>query len=55
MPSAGLVPGLPGTSAYCASKHAAEAFTSALRMEMKAWGIKVRLKVFMYDVYRLID
>lgn len=38
---AGLFHGAPCMSAYCASKHASEAFTSSLRMEMKGWGIKV--------------
>jgi 3-hydroxybutyrate dehydrogenase len=37
---AGLVPS-PFMSSYCATKHAAEAFTSSLRMEMKSWGIHV--------------
>jgi NAD(P)-dependent dehydrogenase (short-subunit alcohol dehydrogenase family) len=37
---AGLLPA-PFMSSYCATKHAAEAFTSSLRMEMKSWGIPV--------------
>jgi len=32
---------LPGNSAYSASKHAAEAFTSTLRWEMSAFGVSV--------------
>lgn len=39
---AGLFYGAPCMSAYCASKHASEAFTTSLRLEMKGWGIKVR-------------
>lgn len=38
---AGLFHGAPCMSAYCASKHASEAFTTSLRLEMKGWGIKV--------------
>ena len=38
---AGLFLGAPCMSAYCASKHASEAFTTSLRMEMKGWGIRV--------------
>ncbi len=38
---AGLFLGAPCMAAYCASKHAAEAFSTSLRLEMKAWGIKV--------------
>eukprot|EP00742_Colponemidia_sp_Colp-10_P002020 GILJ01002157.1.p1 GENE.GILJ01002157.1~~GILJ01002157.1.p1 ORF type:complete len:325 (+),score=54.49 GILJ01002157.1:25-999(+) len=30
-----------GGSAYCASKHAAEAFSDCLRLELNEWGIKV--------------
>ena len=37
----GLFHGAPCMSAYCASKHASEAFTTSLRLEMKGWGIKV--------------
>lgn len=33
--------GEPGMSAYSASKHAAEAFTTAIRNELGWWGIKV--------------
>lgn len=29
-------------SAYAASKHALEAFTTALRVEAAPWGVKVR-------------
>lgn len=38
---AGLFHGAPCMSAYCASKHASEAFTTSLRLEIKGWGIKV--------------
>lgn len=38
---AGLVPGAPMMSAYAASKHAAEAFSNSLRIELEGWGIKV--------------
>ena len=38
---AGLVSGLIGMSAYSASKHAANAFSSCLRMELKMFGIQV--------------
>ena len=38
---AGLFYGAPCMSAYSASKHAAEAFTTSLRFEMAGWGIKV--------------
>lgn len=38
---AGLFLGAPCMSAYSASKHAAEAFTTSLRFEVAAWGIKV--------------
>jgi len=37
---AGLVP-FPFLGSYCATKHAAEAFTASLRMELKSWGIHV--------------
>jgi NAD(P)-dependent dehydrogenase (short-subunit alcohol dehydrogenase family) len=37
---AGLMP-CPFMGSYCATKHAAEAFTASLRMELKAWGIPV--------------
>jgi short-subunit dehydrogenase len=33
--------GLPFRSAYCASKSGLDGLTEALRMEVKAWGIKV--------------
>ncbi len=32
----------PLMSAYSASKHAVEAFTTAIRVELAPWGIKVR-------------
>lgn len=38
---AGLMHGQPCMSAYCATKHAAEAFSTALRLELRGWGIKV--------------
>lgn len=38
---AGVFLGAPCMSAYSASKHAAEAFTTALRLEVRGWGIKV--------------
>lgn len=38
---AGLFLGAPCMSAYSASKHAAEAFTTSLRFELNGWGIKV--------------
>ncbi|TFJ82563.1 hypothetical protein NSK_005989 [Nannochloropsis salina CCMP1776] len=38
---AGLVPGQLSMGAYCASKHAAEAFGHALRSELECWGIRV--------------
>lgn len=38
---AGIFYGAPCMSAYAASKHAAEAFTTSLRFEMEGWGIKV--------------
>lgn len=38
---AGLVTGQMGLSAYAASKHAANAFSSCLRMEVKAFGVQV--------------
>ena len=38
---AGLVPLSIGMSAYGASKHAANAFSSVLRMELKSFGIQV--------------
>jgi len=38
---AGLVPMSIGLSAYGASKHAANAFSSVLRMELKSFGIQV--------------
>jgi NAD(P)-dependent dehydrogenase (short-subunit alcohol dehydrogenase family) len=38
---AGIFPGAPQMSAYSASKHAAEAFSSSLRYEMMGWGVKV--------------
>jgi short-subunit dehydrogenase len=38
---AGLFIGGPSMSAYSASKHAAEAFTTSLRFELAGWGCKV--------------
>lgn len=38
---AGQIPGTPIMSGYCASKHAADAFTTSLRIELIPWGIKV--------------
>lgn len=38
---AGLVTGGVGISAYTASKHAANAFSSCLRLELKCFGIHV--------------
>ena len=38
---AGIIPGEPCMSAYSASKHAADAFTQAIRMELGWWGIHV--------------
>ncbi len=37
---AGLLP-VPFMAPYCGSKHAAEAFSGALRMELMSWGVKV--------------
>ena len=39
---AGQIPGLACMTPYGASKHAADTFTNGLRIELKAWGIKVR-------------
>lgn len=39
---AGVSSGYHLSSAYAGSKHAVESFTSALRQEMKPWGVKVR-------------
>ena len=47
---AGVSCGYPLSSAYAASKHAVELFTSSLRQEMKPWGIKVRGKQELLDV-----
>lgn len=38
---AGLVTGSLGMSAYAASKHAANAFSTVLRLELKGFGIQV--------------
>ena len=38
---AGVSCGYPLSSAYAASKHAVEVFTSTLRQELRPWGIKV--------------
>jgi len=38
---AGIIPGEPCMSAYSASKHAADAFTQSIRMELGWWGIHV--------------
>ena len=38
---AGLVTGIIGLSAYAGSKHAANAFSSVLRLELKSFGIQV--------------
>merc|ERR1712196_610214 len=35
------MPGMSGMSTYCSSKHAAEAYTQALRMELSDLGVKV--------------
>jgi short-subunit dehydrogenase len=39
---AGLFPGSFMLSAYFASKHATQAWSQALALEMHAWGVKVR-------------
>jgi NAD(P)-dependent dehydrogenase (short-subunit alcohol dehydrogenase family) len=41
--AAGVACGYPVTCAYSASKHAMEVFTSALRQELRVWGITVRM------------
>jgi len=38
---AGVMPGAPGSAAYGASKHAAQAFSQSLRGELNAFGIQV--------------
>ena len=38
----GIIPGMPGLSSYGATKHAVEALTNCLRLELDAFGIKVR-------------
>jgi len=40
---AGVLPGIPGTSMYSASKHALSAVTEALRVELEPFGISVAL------------
>lgn len=40
--AAGVACGYPVTCAYSSSKHAMEVFTSALRQELRVWGITVR-------------
>lgn len=39
--SASALTPIPGLAAYCASKHASEAFSGALRLELRPWGVKV--------------